>query len=196
VLAPDPPVASSSTARTSAGPAAQPHPQKGIARSYQITNILPNATTLENCAHCRAVSRRHSWSMIQGTTRDYQGHHRQGRSVLQAVGLLERPMIWPPISRTGQQRNLEIGIAPRHRAAGFSASDAPTAGMSAARTARHHAAGAAHLQRSYHPDRRARHAGGDGAGHRITVLHYGEILAEGAPRRSSETRGARVYLKT
>ena len=35
---------------------------KGIARSYQITNILPNATTLEN-VRIAAQSRRHGWSL-------------------------------------------------------------------------------------------------------------------------------------
>src|SRR6516165_9080887 len=37
--------------------------QKGIARSYQITNILPNATALEN-VRIATQSRRHSWNMI------------------------------------------------------------------------------------------------------------------------------------
>src|SRR5215469_9866298 len=36
---------------------------KGIARSYQITNILPNATALEN-VRIAAQSRRHSWSLL------------------------------------------------------------------------------------------------------------------------------------
>src|SRR5258708_25398676 len=38
--------------------------QKGIARSYQITNILPNATTLEN-VRIAAQSRRHRSSMLR-----------------------------------------------------------------------------------------------------------------------------------
>src|ERR1051325_9128584 len=37
--------------------------RKGIARSYQITNILPNASTLENI-RIAARSRRHSWSLL------------------------------------------------------------------------------------------------------------------------------------
>src|SRR5215510_5985731 len=37
--------------------------RKGIARSYQITNILPNATALEN-VRIAAQSRRHGWSML------------------------------------------------------------------------------------------------------------------------------------
>ncbi len=36
---------------------------KGIARSYQITNILPNATALEN-VRIAAQSRRHAWNMV------------------------------------------------------------------------------------------------------------------------------------
>src|SRR5437588_10298783 len=38
--------------------------QKGIARSYQITNILPNATPFEN-VRIAAQSRRHGWSMLK-----------------------------------------------------------------------------------------------------------------------------------
>src|SRR5258708_32495426 len=36
--------------------------RSGIARSYQITNILPNATVLEN-VRIAAQSRRHGWNM-------------------------------------------------------------------------------------------------------------------------------------
>src|SRR5215472_1767819 len=37
--------------------------QRGIARSYQITNILPNATAMEN-VRIAAQSRRHAWNMV------------------------------------------------------------------------------------------------------------------------------------
>src|ERR1700726_5258260 len=60
--------------------------QKGIARSYQITNILPNATVLEN-ARIAAQSRHHAWSLWR--------HHRAYRDILDkaeaaldSVGLL------------------------------------------------------------------------------------------------------------
>src|SRR6186713_1449124 len=59
--------------------------RKGIARSYQITNILPNASVLEN-VRIAAQSRRHGWSML--------AHHQAYRdlvdkadSVLEQVGL-------------------------------------------------------------------------------------------------------------
>src|SRR3989475_1156116 len=47
---------------------------RGIARSYQITNILPNATTLEN-VRIAVQSRRHGWSML--------AHYRAYRDVLE-----------------------------------------------------------------------------------------------------------------
>src|SRR5437763_14963690 len=47
--------------------------QKGIARSYQITNILPNATALEN-VRIAAQSRHHAWSLFT--------HHRAYRDLI------------------------------------------------------------------------------------------------------------------
>src|ERR1700756_3441210 len=41
--------------------------QRGIARSYQITNILPNASVFEN-VRIAAQSRHHSWNLL--------AHHR------------------------------------------------------------------------------------------------------------------------
>src|SRR5262249_38982353 len=59
--------------------------KKAIARSYQITNILPGATVLEN-VRIAAQSRHHSWSLLR--------HHRaftdiidQARAVLASLGL-------------------------------------------------------------------------------------------------------------
>ncbi|HSL51278.1 MAG TPA: ATP-binding cassette domain-containing protein, partial [Candidatus Deferrimicrobiaceae bacterium] len=47
---------------------------KGLARSYQITNILPGATVLEN-ARIAAQSRHHGWSLLR--------HHRSYRDLLE-----------------------------------------------------------------------------------------------------------------
>src|SRR6266498_3073179 len=56
--------------------------QKGIARSYQITNILPNATVLEN-TRIAAQSRRHAWSLFT--------HHRAYRDIIdKAEAVLEQ----------------------------------------------------------------------------------------------------------
>ena len=59
--------------------------QKGIARSYQITNNLPNATTLEN-ARIAVQSRRHSWSLLTHY-RAYRDIIERAEAILEAVGL-------------------------------------------------------------------------------------------------------------
>src|ERR1700693_1430024 len=105
--------------------------QKGIARSYQITNILPNASVLEN-VRIAAQSRRHAWSMLS--------HHRAYRDLLEkAEAALDEVGLGGKVDELaanlshGEQRNLEIGIAlatePR-----LLCLDEPTAGMSAAET--------------------------------------------------------------
>src|SRR5580765_3804732 len=78
--------------------------QKGIARSYQITNIMPNATALEN-VRVAAQSRRHSWSLLT--------HHRAYRDIidkaeaaLQAVGLRPKADELAANLSHGEQRNL------------------------------------------------------------------------------------------
>jgi len=105
--------------------------QKGIARSYQITNILPNATVLEN-VRIAAQSRRHGWNMIShhGALADINN---KAEAALDSVGLLGKAAELASNLSHGEQRNLEIGIAlatePR-----LLCLDEPTAGMSTAET--------------------------------------------------------------
>src|SRR3984893_2433296 len=105
--------------------------RKGIARSYQITNILPNATTLEN-VRIAAQSRRHGWSLL-AHHRAYRDILAKAESVLAAVGLSDKAYELAANLSHGEQRNLEVGIAlatePR-----LLCLDEPTAGMSAAET--------------------------------------------------------------
>ena len=72
--------------------------QKGIARSYQITNILPNATTLEN-VRIAAQSRRHAWSMLTHHA-DFHDLIDKAQAVLESVGLATRRTSSRPTSRT------------------------------------------------------------------------------------------------
>src|ERR1700730_16991152 len=80
--------------------------RKGIARSYQITNILPNASTLENI-RIAAQSRRHGWSLLT--------HHRAFRDIIEkaeaalaSVGLIDKADELAANLSHGEQRNLEI----------------------------------------------------------------------------------------
>ncbi len=168
--------------------------QKAIARSYQITNILPNATTLEN-VRIAAQSRRHSWSLLS--------HYRafgdildRAEAVLEAVGLRGKEDELAANLSHGEQRNLEIGIAlatePR-----LLCLDEPTAGMSVAET---HAT--VELIRRIARELTILIVEHDmevvmGLARTITVLHYGEVIAEGPPAEiQANPRVQEVYLKT
>src|SRR5579862_4179420 len=83
--------------------------QKGIARSYQITNILPNATALEN-VRIAAQSRRHSWSMLTHY-RAFRDVIEKAEAMLDAVGLLPKSQELAANLSHGEQRTLEIAIA-------------------------------------------------------------------------------------
>src|SRR5262245_18308460 len=85
--------------------------QKGIARSYQITNILPNATTLEN-VRIAALSRRHGWSMLRHHSA-YRDIIDKAQAVLEAVGLRAKADELAANLSHGEQRNLDRHCA-RH----------------------------------------------------------------------------------
>jgi branched-chain amino acid transport system ATP-binding protein len=168
--------------------------QKGIARSYQITNILPNATVFEN-VRIAAQSRRHSWNMI--------AHHngladinQKAETALQAVGLLGKAREYASNLSHGEQRNLEIGIALATEPK-LLCLDEPTAGMSQAETEE-----TKQLVRRIAKNLTILIVEHDmqvvmELCHRITVLHYGAILAEGTPEEIQQNpKVLEVYLKT
>src|SRR5436190_14273585 len=167
---------------------------RGIARSYQITNILPNATTLEN-VRIAAQSRRHGWSLL-AHHRAYRDIIEKAEAVLEAIGLAGKAYELAANLSHGEQRNLEVGIAlatePR-----LLCLDEPTAGMSAAET---HDTMA--LVRSIAKNLTILIVEHDmqvvmELAQRITVMHYGEILAEGTPAEIQQNpRVLDVYLKT
>jgi branched-chain amino acid transport system ATP-binding protein len=168
--------------------------KKAIARSYQITNILPGATVLEN-VRIAVQSRHHSWSLLR--------HHRaygdvidRARAVLASVGLADKADELAANLSHGEQRNLEIGIALATEPQ-LLCLDEPTAGMSAAEThdtmalVRRIAKNLTILIVEH--DMQVVMA----LAQRITVLHYGGILAEGTPAEIQQNpRVLEVYLKT
>ena len=83
--------------------------QKGIARSYQITNIMPNATALEN-VRIAAQSRRHAWNIVKHHS-EFPDINEKAEAALELVGLLSSADELAANLSHGQQRNLEIGIA-------------------------------------------------------------------------------------
>jgi len=168
--------------------------RKSLARSYQITNILPGATVLEN-VRIAAQSRRHAWSLLR--------HHRaytdvmdRARAVLASVGLADKQEEMAANLSHGEQRNLEIGIALATEPK-LLCLDEPTAGMSVTET---HAT--VELVRRIAADLTILIVEHDmevvmGLARIITVLHYGEVLAEGTPAEiQANPRVQEVYLKT
>jgi branched-chain amino acid transport system ATP-binding protein len=167
---------------------------KGIARSYQITNILPNATAFEN-VRIAAQSRRHGWSLLT----HYRAYHDvldKAEAALAAVGLASKADELAANLSHGEQRNLEVAIAlatdPQ-----LLCLDEPTAGMSAAETR-----DTMELVRSIAKNLTILIIEHDmplvmQLAQRITVLHYGEVLAEGSPSEIQQNpRVLEVYLKT
>src|ERR1700688_4077511 len=168
--------------------------QKGIARSYQITNILPNATVFEN-VRIAAQSRRHAWNMAR--------HHNasadiseKAEAALDSVGLLPKAGDLAANLSHGEQRNLEIGIALATEPQ-LLCLDEPTAGMSAAETSE-----TMELVRRIAKNLTILIVEHDmevvmELCDRITVLHYGAILAEGTPEEIQKNpKVLEVYLKT
>ena len=169
--------------------------QKGIARSYQITNILPNATDAGERAHRRAVAPARL-EHADATTAPSATSSTRPRRCSTSVGLLGKADELAANLSHGEQRNLEIGIALATEPQ-LLCLDEPTAGMSAAEThdtmqlVRRIAKNLTILIVEH--DMQVVMELAD----RITVLHYGEILAEGTPAEIQHNpRVLEVYLKT
>ena len=168
--------------------------KKAIARSYQITNILPGASVLEN-VRIAVQSRHHAWGLLR--------HHRSFGDVIERVGALltavglggKEEELAANLSH-GEQRNLEIGIALATEPK-LLCLDEPTAGMSVTET---HAT--VELIRRISANLTILIVEHDmevvmGLARTITVLHYGEVLAEGPPAEiQANPRVQEVYLKT
>jgi branched-chain amino acid transport system ATP-binding protein len=120
----------------------------------------------------------------------------RAEQVLASVGLAGKSEELAANLSHGEQRNLEIGIALATEPA-LLCLDEPTAGMSAAET---HDTIA--LVRRIAKDLTILIVEHDmnvvmELAHRITVLHYGEVLAEGTPDEiQNNPRVLEVYLKT
>jgi branched-chain amino acid transport system ATP-binding protein len=168
--------------------------RQGVARSYQITNILPGATVLEN-VRIAAQSRRHSWSLLRHY-RAFTDVLERAHAVLESVGLGDKDRELAANLSHGEQRNLEIGIAlatdPK-----LLCLDEPTAGMSVAETHQ-----TVELIRRIGENLTIMIVEHDmevvmGLANTLTVLHYGEVLAEGTPEEiQANPRVQEVYLKT
>jgi branched-chain amino acid transport system ATP-binding protein len=168
--------------------------RKGIARSYQITNILPNATVFEN-VRIAAQSRHHAWNMVSHHSA-FADINERAETALRAVGLLGKAYELASNLSHGEQRNLEIGIALATEPK-LLCLDEPTAGMSQVETNE-----TMELVQRIAENLTILIVEHDMAvvmelADRITVLHYGTVLAEGTPDQIQQNpKVLEVYLKT
>jgi branched-chain amino acid transport system ATP-binding protein len=149
----------------------------GLARTYQITNLFPRLTALDNCllaAQALSPTKLH----LHRALARYPEHFARARAVLDAVGLADKAHEVVRNLSHGEQRQLEIALAlagaPR-----LLLLDEPTAGLSPAES---HLMTA--LLKTLDPaitilviehDMDVAFQLTD----RITVLHFGRVVADG-----------------
>jgi branched-chain amino acid transport system ATP-binding protein len=150
----------------------------GVAKSYQITNVFPHLTVLENVrvavqGHARAYD---FWSKASHL-RDVR---RRAESLLERIGLGRKAAQLAAHLSHGEKRHLEIGIALATDPA-LLLLDEPTAGMSPEETdetmrlIRELATGRTVILVEHKMKVVMR------ISDHITVLHQGQVLAEGSP---------------
>ncbi len=153
----------------------------GIGRSFQITNIFPNLTVLENIRlACQALGN-DNFRLLRHY-RHFRQYEERAWEVIQRVGLSERALMLARTLAHGEKRKLELGmiLAPDPQVLLL---DEPTAGMAAEQV----------------PELMELIQGIQKAGDKtvllvehnmnvvmsvsdfITVMHQGQVLAEGTP---------------
>jgi branched-chain amino acid transport system ATP-binding protein len=164
----------------------------GIAKSYQITNIFPHLTILENVrvaaqGHARSFN---FWSRASALTDTRE----RAMAILREIGLARKSAILAAHLSHGEKRHLELGIALASEPV-LLLLDEPTAGMSPEETdetmvlIRELAAGRTVILIEHKMKLVMK------ISDTITVLHQGQVLAEGTPEsiRANE-RVQQTYL--
>jgi branched-chain amino acid transport system ATP-binding protein len=106
--------------------------QKGMARSFQITNIFPTLTVFENVRI--AVQQRHKKrSAFYTLARSLSGINDLTEEILERIGLIEHKEYVASNLSYGDQRHLEIGITLAMKP-DLLLLDEPTSGMSSLET--------------------------------------------------------------
>jgi branched-chain amino acid transport system ATP-binding protein len=165
----------------------------GIARSYQVTNIFGDLSVFENVriAAQSRVTHYRCW----GSAERLSEVNQRAEEILRLLGLSAKRHVRGAELSHGEQRYLEIGIALATEP-DFLLLDEPTAGMSPEETQRTAAfvrtlAGQVTIVLVEHDMEVVM-----GISDRITVLNYGEVLAEGTPAEIRDNPDVRrVYLR-
>ena len=147
----------------------------GIARSFQITNVLPSFTVAENVQVALRPRRGHSFVFLRDAAQDRE-LKQEVQAMLELVGLAGRADAIARELAYGEQRQLELAMA-LASAPRLLLLDEPMAGIGHAEAPGHDRAAAAHQRelraaadRARHgcrlPDCRSDHRAGRRSGHR------------------------------
>lgn len=160
----------------------------GIGRSFQITNLFPNLTVLENIRLASQALGKHNFRFFQ-SHRIFRVYEERSYAVMEQVGLKLRAHQLARTLPHGDQRKLELGmiLAPDPE---LLLLDEPTAGMASEQV----------------PELMALIQGIKDAGNKtiilvehnmnvvmnfsdkITVMHQGAVLAEGSPSEIAQNK--------
>lgn len=161
--------------------------RKGLARSFQVTNIFPRLTVYENvrCGILWAKGYKYSfWDQVE----NLEEVNLLAEEILERIGLAERFNVSASLLTYAEQRALEIGIT-LGGGADVIMLDEPTAGMSGSETER-----VVELIRTVSQDRTLVIVEHDmsvvfNIADRISVLVYGQVIASDEPSaiRASKT---------
>jgi branched-chain amino acid transport system ATP-binding protein len=167
--------------------------RRGLARSFQITNIFPNLSVYENLRCAALWSCGHRYSVWTAASR-LKDVAEKADKVLEDIGLAARRDMQAGVLTYAEQRALEIGLTIAG-GANVILLDEPMAGMSVAETER-----ALQLIRRVTAGKTLLMIEHDmnivfGLADRISVLVYGELLAVDTPQRIRENAAVQeAYL--
>ena len=151
----------------------------GMGRSFQRTNIFPRLTVFQNIQAAFLSHRGRGWNLLAPVDRFYRD---ETEALLVSVGLLDKAGEVAGFLSHGNQKQLELGITLALEPEILLLDD-PTAGMSAQET----------RESIRLIERIARERGLTllftehdmevvfAIAHRITVLHQGQVIADGTP---------------
>ncbi len=169
----------------------------GIGRSFQITNIFPNLTVMENI-RLAAQSQGHDNFKLFRSHHAYKQYEERAWEVIQQVGLSERALTLARTLPHGDQRKLELGmiLAPDPE---LLLLDEPTAGMASEQVPELiqliqdiQEAGKKTVMLVEHNMNVVMSVSDT-----ITVMHYGRVLAEGPPAEIATNEAVQsAYLGT
>jgi branched-chain amino acid transport system ATP-binding protein len=164
----------------------------GVSKSYQITNVFPHLTVLENI-RVAAQTYRLSFN-FWGRAAALTAIREKAGVILKEVGLWDKRELLAAYLSHGEKRHLELGIALSTDPT-LLLLDEPTAGMSPEETDE-----TIHLIRRIAAGRTVilvehKMKVVMNISDRITVLHQGQVLAEGSPAEiRANTRVQQTYL--